>query len=131
METSWIFPCRVPDNNNICNYCMSRILRQLSDTSDRRHMCFLTFPLEAQSNPYRFWNDYINYCDIFIRHTNLNIFTEFISIFAEFLIISLCNGLPMSSAIHKLAFVKYCKPFCILIISHQDIRVYILHWFGF
>ena len=33
----------------------------------------------------------INYCDIFICHTNLNIFTEFISIFAEFLIISLCN----------------------------------------
>nr|DAS77268.1 MAG TPA: hypothetical protein [Inoviridae sp.] len=33
---------------------MSRILRQLSDTSVRSHMCFLTFPLEAQSNPYRF-----------------------------------------------------------------------------
>ena len=53
----------------------------------------------------------INYCDIFICHTNLNIFTEFISIFAEFLIISLCNGLPMSSAIHKLAFVNIANHF--------------------
>ena len=34
-----------------------------------------------------------------------------VPIFAEFHIISLCNGLPMSPAIHKLAFVNIANHF--------------------